>query len=119
MYSDMSIRTMASSELRQRFTQLGLADTGRTQEQERAVRPVGIGQAGARAADGVRDRLDGLVLADHAVVQRFFHAQQLVLLPLEHLRYRDAGPARNHFRDLFLANAVAQQFHVRLAAFND
>jgi hypothetical protein len=40
-------------ELGQGLAQLGLADTGRPEEQERAVRAVGIRQPGARAADGV------------------------------------------------------------------
>ena len=68
MYSDMSIRTIASwrveHELGQRAGQLGLADAGRAEEQERADRAVGVAQAGARAAQRVRDGLDGLVLAD-------------------------------------------------------
>ena len=42
-------------ELGERLAQLGLADAGGTQEQERAVRPVRIGQPGARAADRIRD----------------------------------------------------------------
>ena len=43
-------------ELGQRLAQLGLAHAGGAEEQERAVRPARIGQAGARAADGVRRR---------------------------------------------------------------
>ena len=36
--------------------ELGLADAGGTQEQERADRPVGVLETGARAAHGVGDR---------------------------------------------------------------
>ena len=54
MYSDMSMRTIASCavehELGQRARQLGLADAGRAEEQERADRPVGVLQA--RRASG-------------------------------------------------------------------
>ena len=44
----------------ERLGELGLADAGRAQEHERADRPVRILQAGARAADGGRDRLHRL-----------------------------------------------------------
>ena len=43
-------------ELRQRLAQLGLADAGGPEEQERAVRPARIGEARARAADRIRRR---------------------------------------------------------------
>ena len=49
-------------ELGERTGELGLADAGRAEEDERADRAVGILQAGARAAERVRDRLDGGVL---------------------------------------------------------
>ena len=45
----------------------------------------GSRQAGARAADGVGHRGDGLVLADHALVQLVFHLQQLLALALHQL----------------------------------
>ena len=57
---------VVEQELGQRLAELGLADAGRAQEQERADRPVRVLQAGARAAHGVADRGDRLVLADHA-----------------------------------------------------
>ena len=43
----------------QRLGQLGLADTGRAEEQERAGRAVRVADAGARAAHRVGDRLHG------------------------------------------------------------
>ena len=50
MYSDMSMRTMlrlvVEQELRQGLGQLGLTDTGRTEEQEGADRTVGVLQPG-------------------------------------------------------------------------
>ena len=55
---------VVEQELRQRPRQLGLADAGRAEEDEAAERPVRILQAGARAADRVRDRGDRLVLPD-------------------------------------------------------
>ena len=46
----------AEHELGQRLGQLGLADAGGAEEDERADRPLGILQPGARAADGLGDR---------------------------------------------------------------
>ncbi len=96
-------------EFRQRLGQLGLAHARGPKEQERAIRPVRIGQAGARAPDRVRHRMHGLVLADHALVQFVFHAQQLVALAFEHLRHRDAGPACDYFGDLLRRHLLLQQ----------
>ena len=53
--------------------------------------------------------LHRLVLADHALVERLFHAQQLFLLALEHLRDGNAGPLGNHFRDFLLGHLVADE----------
>jgi hypothetical protein len=60
-------------EFGQRLAQLGLADAGGAEEEEGAVGPVLVRQAGARAADGVGHQAHGLVLADHALVQLVFH----------------------------------------------
>ena len=49
-----------------RLAQLGLADAGRAQEQERADRPVRVLQAGPGPAHGVGHRLERLLLADDA-----------------------------------------------------
>ena len=70
-------------ELRERAGELGLADAGRAEEDERADRPVRVLQAGARAAQRVRDRRDRLVLADDALVQPLLHVDQLLGLALE------------------------------------
>ena len=103
---------VVEQEVRQRLGQLGLADARGAQEQERADRPVGVLQACPRAAHGVGDGVDRLVLADHPLVQLLFHAQQLVPLAFEHLVDGNAGPARDHRgdvlgRDLFLHAAAA------------
>ena len=54
-------------ELGQRLAQLGLADAGRAQEQERADRAVRVRQAGARTPHRIGDHADRLLLADHAL----------------------------------------------------
>ena len=47
---------VVEQEVRERLGQLGLADAGRAEEQERAGRPVGVADAGPRAAYGVGHR---------------------------------------------------------------
>ena len=42
----------------------------------------GIGQPGPRPADGVGHRVDGLVLADHPLVQRVLQVDELLHLAL-------------------------------------
>src|SRR5256886_8119990 len=58
-------------------------------EQERAVGPARIREPRARAANGVGHDAQRLLLADDALRQRLLHAQQLLLLALEHLGHGD------------------------------
>ena len=76
--------------LGERARQLGLADAGRPEEDERADRPAGVLDARASADDRVGDELHGLVLADHALVQDLVEAQQLLALALHQPGDRDA-----------------------------
>ena len=82
----------------QRLGQFGLADAGGAQEHERADRPVRILQAGARAPHRGRHRVHRFLLADDALGELVFHAQQLFLLAFEHAVDRHAGPARDDLR---------------------
>src|SRR5262249_9625738 len=82
----------------QRLGQLGLTDPGRPQEHERPDGSVRILQPRARTAHRGRYRLDRLRLADDALAELLFHAQQFFLLAFEHLLDRHAGPARDHLR---------------------
>ena len=100
----------------QGLAQLGLADAGRAEEEEGAVGAIGIGQAGARAANGIGDEAHRLVLADDALVQAVFHAQQLVALAFHHLGHRNAGGARDDLGDLLDADLVAQERVLHRAA---
>ena len=86
--------------------ELRLADAGRPEEDERPDRPVGILQAGARAAERIRDRGDRLVLADDALVQALLHVDQLLGLPLEQPVDRDAGPAGDGGGDVVLVDLL-------------
>ncbi|KOT22176.1 hypothetical protein DM52_2199 [Burkholderia mallei] len=97
----------------ERLAQLGLAHARRAEEQERAVRTVRIGEARARAADRVGDRVDRLVLADHALMQLLFDVQQLLALALHHPRHRNARRARDDLGNFLRADLRAQQARPR------
>ena len=86
-------RLVVEQVLGQRLGQFGFADAGRPQEHERSDRPVRILQAGARASHCRRHRPDRFLLADDALAELLFHAQQLFFLAFQHLLDRHAGPA--------------------------
>ncbi|MNS52490.1 hypothetical protein D3C72_852070 [compost metagenome] len=91
---------VVEQEAGQGLGQLGLADTRRSEEDERTDRPVGILQAGARTAHRFRHRLNGLALPDNGLGKLVFHAQQLVALAFQHLVDRNARPAGNDMGDV-------------------
>src|SRR5690606_15998194 len=78
-------------ELGERLGQLCLADAGGAGEGERAAGPLRVLEAGARAADRLRERLDGLVLADDPLVQGLLHEHEARGLLLGQLEDGDAG----------------------------
>ena len=95
--------------LGQRLRELGLADAGGAEEDERADRPARVLDPGAGADHGVGDQLHRLVLADHPLVEDLVEAQQLLALALDQPGDRDAGPARDDLGDLLLGDLLAQQ----------
>jgi hypothetical protein len=80
-------------ELGERAGELGLPHAGGPEEEERADRPVRIGEPGARAAQRVGDGLDRLVLADDPLVEAPLHVDELLDLALHEPRHRDPRPA--------------------------
>ena len=100
-------------ELGERACELGLADAGRPEEQERADRAVGVLQAGARAAQRGGDGLDRLVLADDAFVQALLHVDQLLGLALEQAADGDAGPARDDLGDVVGVDLLLEEHRRR------
>ncbi len=68
------------------------------------IGPPRVLQAAARATDGVRQRDDRGVLADHAAVQALLHVEQLLGFTLEHLVDGDAGHLRDQRRDVLLGH---------------
>src|SRR5918992_4550189 len=98
----MSILTVAASSPKRESAsarQLGLADAGGTEEQEAADGPVRVREPGAGASYGFGHRLDGLFLADDALVEMAFQAQQALTLLLSELAHRDTGGPRDDLGD--------------------
>src|SRR5438445_70251 len=81
-------------------SQLGLADTGRTKEDERTDRPLGVFEARTGTNNGVRYGLYRFVLPHNTLVQDLIQAKQLLLFAFKQAGHRNAGPARNYFGDL-------------------
>ena len=106
---------VVEQEGRERFGQLGLADAGGPEEQERADGAVGILQAGARPAHGIRNRPHRLVLTDDTRFQRLFHLEQLFALAFQHLVDRNAGPARD---DAAICSGVTASFTIAVFCFS-
>ena len=96
---------VAEQELGERLGGFGLPYARRAEEDERARRPLGVLEARTRPAYRLRHGLDGVVLADHPLVQLVFHAEELGGLFLRELVHGDARPHREDlgdglFRDL-------------------
>ena len=100
---------IVEQETGERLGQLGLADTGRTEEQERlpSGRLGSCNPARARrtAADTACDRR---VLADHPLAQRVLHAEQFLALALHHPVDRDAGPAGDDAGDVLRGDLLLE-----------
>jgi hypothetical protein len=83
MYSLMSTRISAvpvgEEELGQGPRQLGLADARGPGEDERSDRAPRVLQPRAAAADGAADRLDRVVLTDHALVELVLHVDETLV----------------------------------------
>src|SRR5208283_2962781 len=99
----------AEHELRQGTRHFGFADAGRSQEKERANRPVRTLQSRARTADRPGQRADRFILRNDALVQLFFDAQQLLRLFFLDRGDGNAGPARNHIFDILAANYAGRR----------
>ena len=112
MYSDMSRRMMARSSSNKKFREstreFRLSHACRAEKEERANRAIRIAQAGAVAANRVRDARKRRILADHALAQPLFHVDQLLDFAFEQTADGNSGPLADDLRDLFLADFFLQ-----------
>ncbi len=95
---------VAEQEVGQRLGQLGLTDTGRAGEDERAGRPLRVLQPGTGTPDRLGDRRDGVLLADDPLVDLVLHTQQPSGFLLGQLEHRDAGPIAKHLGNLVVVH---------------
>ena len=86
------------------FRQLGLADTGRSQEHETAYRSLRVFEPGAASPDSLRNSLYRFFLVDEPLVDALLHMNQLFGFALEHLGYRYTRPAGDKQGDIFFTN---------------
>ena len=89
--------------------ELGLADAGGAEEDEGADGALAVGEAGARAAHGVGDDGDGLVLADDAAVELVLEVEEAFALGLQHAGDGDAGPLADHFGNLLAVDLLVDE----------
>ena len=89
--------------------QLGLADAGRSEKNERADRSPGVLDAGPGTDDGIGDEPHRLVLSHDAPVQDFVEAQQLLALSLHQPGDGNPRPPRHDLGDLGFGYLLAQQ----------
>ncbi len=99
---------VVEEEFGQRPRQLGLADAGRSHEQERADGPPGIAEARPGSTDGVRHEKQRLVLADHPLPQLVLDVEELLDLALEHPGDGDAGPLRHDLGHVLRVDLLLQ-----------
>ena len=109
VHADQVVFTV-EHEAGQRLAQFGFADARGAKEQEGAGRAVRVAQPRPRAANGIGDGLNRLVLANDALVQLALHLQQLVFFALHHLGDRNAGGAADDLGDFLGADLRAHQF---------
>ena len=95
--------------------ELGFTDASGAQEQETGDRPIRIGEARAGTLNRIGHGGDGLLLANHPLVQFGFEMQQLFHLRLHQLAHRNAGPLGNHLGNVLFGDLLAQQVLIAMA----
>ena len=92
---------VVKKEFRQGARQFRFADAGRTQENEGTNRAVGVLHARTRAAHRVGNSDNSFILPNNALMQAFFHVQQLLHFAFQQAVDRDASPLTHHRGDFF------------------
>lgn len=102
---------VAEEEFGERLGELGLTDSGGAGEDERATGPLGVLQTRPRTPDRLRERLDGVLLADDPLVELVLHTEQPRGLLLGELEDRDARGGRQDLGDQLLVH-LGDDVHV-------
>ena len=85
----------------ERSGQLGLADTGRAEEEEGTDRTFRILHAGTRTTDRRGNGMDSLILTDHSLMQLFFQMEQALGVALLQILQRYPRPFSDDFCHIF------------------
>ena len=115
----MSMRTIARSSSNRNsasaFASSVLPTPVGPRNRNEPVGPVGVGDAGARPADGVGHGADGVRLADDPPREPVLHPQQLLGLALEQPAGGDAGPGLDDLGDVVGADLLLEHRLARSA----
>ena len=99
---------VVEQDFRQSFAQFRFPYSRRSQKQERTDGSIDVLQSTPIAPDRIGDRFYGLLLADHPLVQAFFHYQQLCPLGFEHSCDGNTRPETHHLADFFFSDLATQ-----------
>ena len=91
------------------FGEFRLAHTRGAEEQEAGDGAVRIAQPRPGPLNRIGDGGDGLVLADHPLMQIILQLQQLLHFALHQPRHRDSGPLGDHLGDVVFTHLLPQQ----------
>src|SRR5882762_6847418 len=91
---------IVEEKLRQRPRQFRFPHTCRSEENERADRPLGVGESCAAAPHGIRHALERVILPHNALPQPLFHVHEL-------LRFAFQQPARRNAVHLLTSFAMS------------
>ena len=94
------------------LAKFGLADAGWPEKHEGAVRAIRVADTRPRAAHGIGDGGDRLLLPNDLLVQLRFQDEQLLFLALHHFGDRNPRPPGHNLGNLFVRDTVTQQTHV-------
>ena len=98
------------------FDQLGLADTGRSDKDERC-RLVLFPESRPIPANGAGQRRNSLMLSDQALMQTVFQIQKLVGLGFADALHGNAGPHLHNLGDIFGCDSDGNILHFQLLQF--
>ena len=86
--------------------QFGLADTGRTHEEERTYRPLLILQSSTASPHCIRNGFDCLILPYNPLMKFVFHAEKFFLFAFKHPFDRYPRPLGHDFGYIFRSNRL-------------
>src|ERR1019366_8049278 len=101
---------VTEEQLGESLGKLGLAHTGRAEEDERPARALGVLEAGTGTADRPRQRVDRVLLADNPLVQILLEAQETGRLLLGELVDRNPSPVCEHLGNYVLVDDIEELF---------